>query len=373
MVDLGGVQTGTVVGGSYTTDHFIRQDEGGAFFGATSQSGEPVLIKLAAAPGAAAEEQLALWQRCLKLRHPNLLAVRETGQCEVDGRNCIYGVFEMPDDVLASALDVGPLSEDETRGVVDAALDALRYIHAQGLVHGVVDAENVFAVGDTVKLGTDRLRPAREASESERDFRLLGYLAKRLREPEVVDPALTRRIEGAQAAAAPKEPAKVIELPPARPVRRDVEDEAPSRPFPKWIFAGVGALLLAIVFFNVRGPKVQTPPPQPAASVPQPAAPMPVASAPTPVRQAPVVEASGKWHVIAFTYRNREAAEKKVQAINRKRPELHASIFTPHERRGYYLVALGGAMPHEAATRLQRRARKLGLARDVYVQNYSQQ
>jgi hypothetical protein len=45
-------------------------------------------------------------------------------------------------------------------------------------------------------------------------------------------------------------------------------------------------------------------------------------------------------------------------------------VFSPREKKGYYLVALGGRMTHEDAVRLQRKARADRVTRDAYVQNY---
>jgi hypothetical protein len=45
-------------------------------------------------------------------------------------------------------------------------------------------------------------------------------------------------------------------------------------------------------------------------------------------------------------------------------------VFSPAQKMGYYLVALGGRMTREDAVRLQKKARATGLAPDVYVQNY---
>jgi hypothetical protein len=45
-------------------------------------------------------------------------------------------------------------------------------------------------------------------------------------------------------------------------------------------------------------------------------------------------------------------------------------VFSTKEKKGYYLVSLGGRMTREDALRRQKKARAEGLARDVYVQNY---
>ena len=76
------------------------------------------------------------------------------------------------------------------------------------------------------------------------------------------------------------------------------------------------------------------------------------------------------WRVIAFTYRTRAGAVKKADQVNRRHPGLEARVFSTKEKKGYYLVSLGGRMTREDALRRQKKARAEGLARDVYVQNY---
>ena len=53
--------------------------------------------------------------------------------------------------------------------------------------------------------------------------------------------------------------------------------------------------------------------------------------------------------------------------MNRRHPDLEARVFSTKEKKGYYLVALGGRMTREDALRLQKKARTEGVARDVYV------
>ena len=63
---------------------------------------------------------------------------------------------------------------------------------------------------------------------------------------------------------------------------------------------------------------------------------------------------------------------RKIQRDQRmeRHPEFDARVFSPKEKKGYFLVALGGRMSREDALRLQKKARTEGVARDVYVQNY---
>ena len=68
--------------------------------------------------------------------------------------------------------------------------------------------------------------------------------------------------------------------------------------------------------------------------------------------------------------KQKKAAAEKAKRVNQRWPSLHATVFAPRELRGYYLVALGGRTSRQEATILQRKARKMGLPRDTFIQNY---
>jgi hypothetical protein len=360
--------------GDLVLERFLGGDDSGTFFHA-ALNGRPVVVKLVRRDSENIAAELDSWQRTRQLNHPNLLELLDLGTTEISGETVLYAVFEAPDDSLATALKHSPLSAQEAREVLDAILNALRYLHSQGLVLGVLDAEHVLAVGDQIKLSTDALRPASDPAASAEDIRRLGEFWKAALMPasprsaeiaaHAADPNLQTRWTLDRVSAALAGPV----LPP--PHRRAPEPVVPYH-FPKWILVGAAGLLLLILALNLRRPaEVAT---QPASiSIPAPAvaaAPPPVATKEVKPAPAPApTQGKEKWRVIAFTYRTREAASKKVQQINQHHPDLHATIFVPKSK-GMYLVALGGPMTHDQAVRIQRTARGRGLPRDLYVQNY---
>jgi eukaryotic-like serine/threonine-protein kinase len=403
MVEYKELREGASVAG-YTLEQRVREENGRTFFTAVDEDGERWLMKLMPADDPAAEPQYANWQRTRHLRHQHVLEVRDVGRAELDGNNYIFCVFESPDDVLSSALEQGPLSVAETRGVLEAVLAALRYLHAQGLVHGSLTADQIVAVGETTKLATYTVREPAVPNEHTEDVRQLGELVRKLRAPEpLTEPfasiarhataAEPRRWTLAEIARELQPPPPVVAAPvvppaasaplpvpvslpaPVHPIRRDEEEPAPSKGFPKWIIAGVAILLFSILLFNLRRK------PEAVQSTPIPAPPPVTTTSPTPAevvkpaapapRSAPP-QATGVWRVIAFTYHSHDMASKKAKAINARWPDLGATVFTPRGRRGYYLVALGDRMTRSDATRLQRKARSMGLPRDTFVQNYSE-
>jgi hypothetical protein len=412
---------GIALTGNYTLGQWLEGNESAARFQGTTAEGQRCIVKLTRQAGSDDLAPLDLGHRARQLRHPNLVELLDFGRTEHEGAAFFYAIYEAPDDTLASALQREPLSSPDAHDVLAAVLDALRYLHAQGLVIGRLDAEHIVAVGDRIKLATDALRDAETSADYREDVRLLGELwqtalmAASPRSEELAahaaDPNSQARWTLAELHAALSPPAPIaVEADSAPDVSPIVFDEpvvvaappviheesvfppphherpalpAPVFHFPRWILVGAGVFLLIIFALNrPRQADVATQPrvvPSPATSAPPPppvAAPVAPLPAPVPHAQpaaAPksiVAEAREIWRVIAFTYSTRGAAEKKVQQLNHDHPGLNATVFLPKGQR-YYLVALGGRMTREDAMRLQHSARGKGLPHDLYIQNYS--
>jgi eukaryotic-like serine/threonine-protein kinase len=162
-------------------------------------------------------------------------------------------------------------------------------------------------------------------------------------------------------------------------LHRRTPEPASSSPFPKWIIVGAAGVVFLILGIHwLRPADVNTQfqvnsvsrPVETAAPPALPKTEAPKLTAPAALKLSPPA-GQEMWRVIAFTYRTRAAAEKKVEQLNEYHPGLNANVFSPKDKGGYYLVSLGGRMTREEAERLQRTARGKGLPRDLYVQNYS--
>jgi hypothetical protein len=406
---------GVSLSGNYTLEQWLGGNDNAAFFQTSpGADGHRTVVKLVREAVVDGNGLLDLWQRTRQLRHPNLVELFECGRADHGGEIVLYAVFESPDDTLAKALSRSPLSAEESREVLDSVLGALRYLHAQGLVHGAPDPGHIVGVGDRIKLSTDALRDADSSSAYREDVRLLGELWQRelmSASPKsaqiaarAADPNPQSRWTLAEISAALDPPVRAVPVPAAAPppavligaapvatpqvsvppvaVPRETpaSERAATHPFPKWIFVGAAGVLLLVLGLNRRhATDVATPPPVAAVSLPAEApapAPLPKvaepkAAVPTEPKPSPT---AGKemWRVIAFTYRTRDAAARKVQQLNQYHPGLSAAVFSPKGRGGYYLVSLGGRMTHEEAVRVQHSARGKGLPRDLYVQNYAE-
>jgi hypothetical protein len=80
-------------------------------------------------------------------------------------------------------------------------------------------------------------------------------------------------------------------------------------------------------------------------------------------------DSRGRWRVIAFTYNREDQAKQKVTEIAQSHPDLSPTIFRPNGR-GPFLVTLGGPMSREEAFAFSGKAKREGMPRDIYAQNY---
>ena len=80
-------------------------------------------------------------------------------------------------------------------------------------------------------------------------------------------------------------------------------------------------------------------------------------------------QSSGRWRVVAFTYNRQDQARQKAAEIAQRRPDLSPNVFTPNGR-APFLVTLGGEMSKQDAFAFSGKAKREGMPRDTYAQNY---
>jgi hypothetical protein len=145
------------LGGSPQSAVYLTDDPGGA-------EGARAAIKLIPADPQHADAQLGLWKRAAELSHPQLLRLLHMGRCELDGVPLLYVVMELADENLSEILPHRALAAEEISAMLPAVLDALAYIHAQGFAHAALKPANIMAVGEQVKISSDRVVTVGERS-----------------------------------------------------------------------------------------------------------------------------------------------------------------------------------------------------------------
>jgi hypothetical protein len=287
---------------------------------------------------------------------------------------------------------------------------ALDYLHKRGLRHHAVSPPNLFVVGNEVKLSVDAIAPANGAG-TDSDLRQFGgTLVEAITGNAVTANGDDPPQSGAVAQLPPPlyvvavgclngspdpnwSAARIHDLLSARPAqlqqsttrKRERSSGPKSRPWVAGVIGAIAAgLLAAYLFIGKTSPR--QPEPARAATVPPPQpllAPAPVIARPvekpSPARvvdspaaaarhrTTPAADAKGSWAVIAATYSNFSAAEKRAKELRELSPRLHAHVF-PREGAGKrYYVVLGSNLTQDAAQKLRELATSLGAPKDSYV------
>lgn len=122
-------------------------------------SNQPAAIKLIRADREDAAQQVMRWRGLVTLSHPNLLRVFQAGHCQMAGAPWLYVVMEYAEENLEQVLPIRPLSTAEMEELLPPAIDALAYLHAQGLVHARIKPANICAINNQLKLSIDSVHP----------------------------------------------------------------------------------------------------------------------------------------------------------------------------------------------------------------------
>lgn len=422
---------GRIIAGQFPLKKLLEPEGRSAFFSTTTDSGAPAVLRLIEAHFDE-PEILARWNAVTKIDQANLIKLNKFGQATLDETALLYAVMEPADASLADILKERALSTKETMQVATSLVPALEALHANNLVHEHLEAANVLAVGEVVKLRSDCIREAPEGAEANearaRDVRdlatlLLQCLTRQRRLSPGTDlPApfreiVTNGLSGAwglpeiSAALTPpsaprqQTPAAVPESSatksttytpstasiPVRSASSDgvsaplsdrisvpVEDEK-RRVIPWTTIAAAVILALFIGWHFLHKspapiPTLATMPEQSPSSVA--AASGPAATAPAPTAAAPSAPvnranpgARTQWRVVAYTYNHEDQAKAKAALIASQHAFLNPEVFSP-KGHAPYLVTVGGAMSRNEALAFRKRARAAGLPRDTYAQNF---
>jgi eukaryotic-like serine/threonine-protein kinase len=428
-MDLWTEYEGRTIDGAFTLTKLIQPEGRSAFFSTSNGTGVPTVIRLIESHFDG-DDILARWRGMAALNHPHLVKLKSFGHVVVDETSLVYAVMEPVDANLGEILKVRRLTELETKQVATSLLAAIEALHSNGFVHEHVEPKNVLAVGEVIKLRSDCIRETLEGEEGatlkRRDVRdyatvLLQALTQRktledaardLQLPAPFEQIVRKGMSGewglteigtalnpvaavakpvarptVAAAEAPvpkvERPAEMPMIPPpsvARRIRVPAEDTRQKDRLCGIVY-GVGTLLIVLLgwwFVHSRSARsseamtkvpVATPIARENAAPVVETKPSAAANAPAPLRTIASATSTGNWRVITFTYNREDQAQHKVEEIAQGHPDLNPSVFTPTGH-APFLVALGGAMSREDAFALSGKAKREGLPRDVYAQNY---
>jgi hypothetical protein len=151
---------GQTVNGEFQLREYLGGSAHSAVFLTEYDHREPqrAAIKLIPENAPEAQRQLQSWQAAVELSHPNLIRIFQLGRCEIEGKKLLYLIMECADENLAQILPQRALSAAEATEMLPPTLEALRYLHQKGWIHGSIKPANIMACGDQLKLSADGLR-----------------------------------------------------------------------------------------------------------------------------------------------------------------------------------------------------------------------
>ena len=237
---------GRTVAGSYTLGRLLRSEGRNGFFATSDKAGKSAVIRLTEAHYD--EDQLIeRWRQVAVIQQQNLIGIERVGKTNFDGVALTFALMEPNDAVLADVLKERPLTTAETLQVARAVAAALTALHGAGLVHEHIDATNVLAVGETVKLRSDCVRecvadkefntPEGCAELRRRDLYYFGVmllecltLDKELHPNTNLPEPFYRVIPGALAGSMTLEQINAVLTPPGAPKVADAAGAKPAGP-----------------------------------------------------------------------------------------------------------------------------------------------
>ncbi len=170
---------GRTIEGVFLLEKLLSPEGRSAYFSTLNRKGVPTLIRLIESHFD--EEQiLARWHKVTALNHPNLLKMEQHGQVMLDETSVLYAVMEPTDANLGEVLSQQRLILPEVKQLAANLLAAIEALHGQGFIHEHVAADNIFAVGEAVKLRSDCIRETPEGEEGQtlkrRDLKALALV-----------------------------------------------------------------------------------------------------------------------------------------------------------------------------------------------------
>jgi TonB family protein len=159
---------GQVVNGAYPLRRYLgSSDHSGVFLTEyAAQNLSHAALKLVPAIPTLAESQLAHWSAAASVAHPQLIRLLETGRCQLGGLHYLYVIMDYAEQNLGQLLQHRALSENEVREMLPLIFEALGFLHSRDLVQGQLKPSNILVIDNQLKLASDTIRPAGEATAS---------------------------------------------------------------------------------------------------------------------------------------------------------------------------------------------------------------
>ncbi len=170
MIEASKKWEGRVVDGKFTLRQWLGGSDHSAVFLTERGGKEKAAIKLVAASDHSAtnhgdENRLSRWAVTARISHPNLIRLFEFGRCQIEDEPFLFVVMEYAEENLGQIVPQRRLDSAEVAEMLPQIVEALSFLHEQGIVHGGIKPSNILAVGNGVKISADNLHHTGEPGE----------------------------------------------------------------------------------------------------------------------------------------------------------------------------------------------------------------
>ncbi|MGA8087941.1 MAG: protein kinase [Terracidiphilus sp.] len=152
MVSFGEGWEGRVVEGQFPLLERMGSTENCALYFTVLKGMQEAIIQLISTDDAQAKTDIAQWTFAKSLSHPNLAKIFAAGRCLIDGKSLVYVVGEPSSTNLAKTIESGRLAVDRAKEIFNPIVDALKYLHRNGVVHGHLSPSNIHFAGSKPRL-----------------------------------------------------------------------------------------------------------------------------------------------------------------------------------------------------------------------------
>ncbi|MGC1424179.1 MAG: protein kinase [Terracidiphilus sp.] len=165
-VSFGRRWEGRVVEGRFPLLEWLEGSESRGLFFTVLQGLQEAVIELISAGGAEADAYIAQWDFAMALSHPHLVKIFAAGRCVIDGRDLVYVVTERSYSTLAKTLQSRALKADSAKETFIPVLNAVSYLHENGVIHGHINPLNIWFANSKPKLSVADLLKAGSAKRT---------------------------------------------------------------------------------------------------------------------------------------------------------------------------------------------------------------
>jgi TonB family protein len=151
-VSFGDGWEGRVIEGRFPLLKWLGGTKDSGLYLTVLQGLQEAVIQLISTNDAEGDAIIAQWDFAMSLSHPHVEPILARGRCVIEENELLYVISEPFSTNLAKTIASGTLDADQGRRIFNPIVEALSYLHENGVVHGHLNPSNIHFAGSDPKL-----------------------------------------------------------------------------------------------------------------------------------------------------------------------------------------------------------------------------